>query len=236
MSARNAPRCFARTLIASAALVVGVLAAAPSATADEATDAPETVNDTLAIDGGGFGRVDVLKNDTDPNGDELAVCRVDVPDDVPLFVDNLDGLLYIGAARNRSATYEITYYACDFDYLTPATVTVTVTRIPPVEASKIAGHPGRVKFTNSGEKKIVVLYGSRREPRPDGRVALPAHTSAAISTKRTSLFYLGFVPSTGTFAGQGTVRNIAQPEKVAAERPSVSSHSKRELREWRSTL
>ncbi|CAN5369115.1 hypothetical protein BH11ACT8_BH11ACT8_31940 [soil metagenome] len=232
MSVRPARRGSTRTLLATAALVAGVLAT-PAAYADEATDAPITHNDTVRIDGGAGSVANVLRNDTDPNGDDLAICRVSVPDSAPLYADIFDNQLYVSSARNRTGTYEITYYACDFDYLTPGTLTVKVTKVPPVQATKIAGHPGRVKFRNPGTKKVVVLYGNRHEDAPDGQVGVVAHGSRAISTPRRNLFYIAYIRSTGSFAGQGFVRGITQRRHSYARTAPVTL-TQRELRLWRS--
>lgn len=235
MSARTTPRRLARTLVASAALLAGVLAAAP-AHADEATDAPVTADDVANIDAGSYGYFSVLENDSDPNGDELAICRVEVPDDVPLFAEFQGDALAIGSASDKGGTYEITYYACDHDYLTPATITVHVTKVKPVKAAKVSGHPGRVKFTNPGDKKVVILYGSPREENPDGRVGVAAGESKTISTKRTNLFYVAYVARTGSIAGYGTVKGIKQSKKLVAGRVAPVPFTQQELREWRSAL
>lgn len=237
MSARTTPRRLARTLLASAALVAGVLAVTPAAHADEATDAPVTAADTISLRADNPKVVNVLANDTDPNGDELAICRVEVPDDVPLAAAFVDADLLVMAARNQTGTYEITYWACDHDYLTPATVTVHVTKVKPpkpatpIKATKVAGHAGRVKFTNPGGKPVVVLFGSRKEDKADGQVALKPHTSKTISTERTNLFYVAYVRSTGALAGHGTVRGIKQGHH-SAHRAATVPLSQRAQQRW----
>lgn len=180
------------------------------AVADGTTDAPVTVDDQVRVVGTATEVVAVLDNDSDPDGDDLALCRFTVPDDVPVFVDRVDDVLYISPHANVSGTYEITYYACDFDHLTPGTLTVEVIEMPHVRARKLA-RPGRVRFENPGPRPVVVLYGDRREERPDGRVRLKAGATAKVSVTRKRLYYVAFVLRTGAFAGEGVVKHIKRP-------------------------
>ncbi len=214
---------------AAAALSLSLFAPT-AAIADEATDAPVTMDDTIEVEGGGFNGVDVLANDTDPNGDELAVCRLDVPDDLPIFAEIFDGQVFISSYENKTASFDITYYACDFDYLTPATLTINVTKIPEVKAKKLK-KPGKVKFTNPGSKKVVVLYGDRREDQPDGQVGVAPMKSETVKVIRKKLFYIAFVRRTGSFAGQGFVKNIKLPKK-GSDRPVSQSFGAKALKAW----
>lgn len=211
---RFSPRSRRRAVITTtAAGLVASLCLAQPAVADEASDAPVTKNDRIHVDAGGGAPADVLANDSDPNGDELAICRVEVPEDAPLVVDTFDDQLFVSSYGSRSATYTITYYACDFDYLTPATLTVKVTRAPQIVAEKLA-RPGRVRFTNPGDRRVVVLYGSRRADEPDGMTRIAASSSGTVSVMRKRLFYIAFVARTGAPAGRGFVEGITVPNKI----------------------
>jgi hypothetical protein len=198
----------------AAALVAALLGAVP-AQADEATDAPVTAEDRVSVPGTAYRLVDVLANDSDPNGDELAVCRVQVPDGAPLQVDVLSvgegNHLLVTPLDNRSGTYTFTYWACDFDYLTPATVTVTVKAVPQVTGTVVAGRPGRVRFRNPGTRPAVVVYGAVRREQPDGEVRLPAGSTTVVRTTRRALFFSAYVPRTSEPVGNGYVRPIPQP-------------------------
>ena len=44
--------------------------------------------------------------------------------------------------RVKPGTYTFTYYACDFSYLTPGTITITVEALPNISVKKIASNPG----------------------------------------------------------------------------------------------
>ncbi len=90
----------------------------PDAQDDEATTAEDT-----AVS------IDVLANDTDPDGDTLTVQNVNDP---PLgtAVNNGDGTVTYTPAPNFAGTDTFTYDACDPQGLCdPATVTVTVTPV-----------------------------------------------------------------------------------------------------------
>ncbi|MDO9455804.1 hypothetical protein [Nocardioides sp.] len=236
------------------------LGAAP-AVADEAADAPVTTADRLTLhvtpEGGSGRQLDVLANDTDPNGDDLEICRVVVPEDSPLTVrqfetyrepdpesggSDLDEVpvevLDVQAFVSRATTATFTYYACDRDYLTPATVTVTLEPVPPVRARKVAGKLGRVRFTNPGDLRVVVLYGGPHEEEPDGRLRLAPGASRTIRVQRPRLVFVAFLPRTGALINTGRVRGIRQH---AYERPAAPTQhaaqtgaNRRDERLWRS--
>ncbi|WP_323792399.1 Ig-like domain-containing protein [Nocardioides sp.] len=203
---------------AGTALSLALSLMAPAA-ADEAAGAPVTVDDQVTVNGTSTEVVDVLANDSDPNDDVLALCRFTVPDDAAVFVERVDDMLYISPYSNESGTYEITYYACDFDYLTPGTLTIEVVKTPLVRAKKLA-RPGRVHFKNPGPKRVVVLYGNRKEPRPDGRVRIAPGAAEKVTVMRKRIYWVAFVPRTGAYAGEGVVTHIKVPRGRSA-RPTA---------------
>lgn len=211
-------RSAARRLRGSA-LVVGALSLAllipTPAIARDLDGAPVTTDDTIEIDGFSTNLADVLANDTDPDADKLAICRVTVPKKVPIYVDNVDDVLYVSSFENVTASYDVTYYACDFEHLTAGTLTVNVTKVPEVRAKKLK-RPGRLKFTNPGTKKVVVLYGSRRELNPDGRVRIAGGDSAKVTVTRKKIYFVAFVRRTGSLAGEGTIKHIDLPKRSSA--------------------
>lgn len=125
---------FAALLVLSASAVAPVApaAGAPSAGADDRVGAPVTAPDVVTARAGRSRVVDVLANDTDPDdpsGEALALCRVRPAPDVPVSVFIRRHTNRIEIAPDLDAepgTYEVTYYACDYDFLTPATIAVTV--------------------------------------------------------------------------------------------------------------
>ena len=215
----------ARALVAVLAAAGITLSLMAPAVADEVSDAPVTVDDQVTIGGTTTEVVDVLDNDSDPNGDDLALCRFTVADDVPVFVDLVDDMLYISPYANTSGTYEVTYYACDFDYLTPGTLTVEVVKVPLVRAKKLA-RPGRVRFKNPGPKPVVVLYGDRNEQRPDGRVRVAPGQAEKVTVMRKRIDWVAFVRRTGAYAGKGVLTHVKLPRSTrdqARSRPLGAS-------------
>ena len=221
-------RVWGSALVAAA---LSLTLAAPTAASARDTDGmPVTADDTLDLDGSSGGVADVLANDTDPDGDELAICRITVPKGIPIYADAVEDVLYIQALENVTASYEITYYACDFEHLTAGTLTVNVTRAPEISAKKLE-RPGRLKFTNPGPKRVVVLYGNRNKNRPDGRVGVAPKSSAKVTVARKRIYYIAFVRRTGALAGEGIIKNIKLPEKSSG-RSEVSTYSAKALEVW----
>ncbi|WP_148613270.1 Ig-like domain-containing protein [Nocardioides rubriscoriae] len=222
------------TLTALAAL--GALAALP-AQADEGpadpgpgegpaegTGAPVAAADRLTILAtpvpGPATLLDVLANDSDPDGDDLEICRVVLPEGSPLSVaqelvegdpaagtDTGGEQLLVGVDVNRAATATFTYYACDRDSLTPATVTVVVTPTPRVRGTAVT-RPGRVRFTNPGEHGVVVLYGGRGERDADGRVAVPPGGSRTVRVERRRVVFMAVLQRSGRLVNHGTIRGV----------------------------
>jgi hypothetical protein len=94
--------------------------------------------------------VDVTANDSDPDGDQLEVCRVGpFPRKVGALVQ--DGELIVLPSRRAHGTYTLTYYACDQSYLTVGTLTVKVK--PPAPTFDIIpvgdAPPGRIRLVNT---------------------------------------------------------------------------------------
>ncbi len=221
-------RVWGSALVAAALSLT--LAAPTAANARDTDGMPVTVDDTLDLDGSSGGVAEVLANDTDPDGDELAICRVTVPEDIPLYVDAVEDVVYVQSLENTTATYEITYYACDFEHLTAGTLTINVSQVPEVRAKKLQ-RPGRLKFTNPGEKRVVVLYGNRNEDRPDGRVGIAPKSSAKVTVFRKRIYYIAFVRRTGSLVGEGFIKNIKLP-KTSDGRTQVATYNAKALEAW----
>lgn len=181
-----------------------------------APDSPITASDEVEVSQGWFALADVLRNDSDPDGprDDLAICRASVPAGSRLEAAPAAGetilvvtpgrvqaplpysLLIQADERSPRGTYEVTYYACDRQYLTRETVTVTVTRSQVVTARKVRGRPGLVRFTNPGPHPArVTVFGlpdddSTGGPeRPIARFPLPAGTSRSLRPGEPAIFW-----------------------------------------------
>jgi hypothetical protein len=191
-----------------------VVTAAPAQAA-----APVTVADTAAMYPGNLVEVQPLANDTDADGDELAICRiadstykrVELID--PGFDDDGeagDTLLLIARPSAKPGTYTFTYYACDFQTLVAGTITLTINEPPAITAKALPGQPGKIKVTNPADFKIRYLYGSFKEPNPDGSVKIAKNSSVILTVRRTQIDWIAFTRK-GDFLTQGRIKGIVLP-------------------------
>lgn len=202
-------------LTAVAALLTTGLATAPATAAEGA--APVTVADNVTFRQDGYTDVDLLANDSDPDGDELALCRLgDIPKGLDLMIASYvtgdqddNGTVFVSASK--PGTYTVTYYACDFDYLTPGTLTVVVEKAPKikVKVTKTA-KPGRLKVVNTSGFPIRFMWGSAQERKPDG-ATLVRDKAVVVKVQRRSIIWFAMNKRTGAVDG-GVVRGIKLPK------------------------
>ena len=162
-----------------AAAVALVLAASAGVTlASPAAADPPVVQDDHKWMYPNQGRsIDVLANDSDPDGDELAVCRVEEPPrDADYFVETDGDQIFVYSSEDTGEDIVIDYYVCDFETLVPATLTISFREIHPIKIAKL-DRPGRLRVTNDNKRVVRFLYGSFSQDRPDGRTRVPAHDS-----------------------------------------------------------
>jgi len=197
---------------AGCALALATVTGLAAVPANAATgSAPVTSNDAESIYGGNAAVVSVLANDTDPDGDELALCRVAETDHKGFeqpFADGND-LVILAKSSAKPGTYTFTYYACDFSYLTPGTVTLTIDPTPKIKVKKLS-EPGKLKVTNPADFRIQFLFGSFREPTPDGEISIKKNTSVVITVHRSKIGWISFTRR-GDFLKIGRVKNIQLP-------------------------
>ncbi|HWU24086.1 MAG TPA: Ig-like domain-containing protein [Nocardioides sp.] len=208
-------RLFSRALVGAITMAMVSMGAAHAATGSP----PVAVDDAVTMTALRSAQPDVLANDSDPDGDTLVVCRVHgVPSG--LHVDILDGKLMIFAMD--PGTYSFTYYACDYSYLTPATVTVTVKAPPEVHLRilKSDRRPGRLHVINRGDFRLRFQWGSYKRISPDGHVSVPAHSGVWVKVRRVSLMWLATNSRRGAFR-IGFVRGITLPRGVDALPPGA---------------
>lgn len=200
----------------------GLTSAAPASAAP-----PVAVDDHKWMYPGQFRTVDVLANDSDPDGDDLAVCRLGpIPEDAPYFAAIEDGKVFVWTGEETAEDIVLTYYACDYETLVPATLTISFREVVPVVAEK-AQRPGRIRVTNGNDKSVTFLYGSFREPRPDGRVKVPANSSLSVRVHRHTIDWIA-VLARSVPAGIGHVRHIALPgDDRATAKPFSLSRAER---------
>jgi len=172
---------------------------------------PVTVDDEVTLYQGEYRSLNVLRNDSDPDGsDELELCRVaPEPAGAAYSASIYDGRLMIYLDRDATGEIEISYYACDFETLVPGTVTVTVKEVKPVRVVK-ANRPGRVRVTNLNDRAIRFGWGNFFIEQIDGEVRVGPHDSRVIRTDRTRIhWYASF--GYRVDVDSGTVAGIEQP-------------------------
>ena len=170
------------TLLAAYAVMVVTVPPAYAATGSP----PITAPDTVRLNAGEGTVVDAIANDTDPDGDELAVCRVgDVPRKLEVIMDE-GQLVVIPSTRARGA-YTFTYYACDTSYLTAGQVTVKVG--PPrqtLEIVPLGAIPGRVRIVNHYKHKTFhCTWDDGDDGTVDGRATVRPGRTVVITLRET---------------------------------------------------
>lgn len=170
---------------------------------------PVTVDDKIRIYAGSGRPIDPIANDTDPDGDDLATCRLGrVPRN--LFVSQFDGELFIATRPGAGGrTFTFTYYACDFETLVPGTVTVKVLETPDIRVTKSEVR-GVLRVRNPAKVAIRFLYGSFANEEPDGSVRVPKRSSRNVRVHRRTIDWLA-LDRRGSVLDQGTVRRIRLP-------------------------
>jgi hypothetical protein len=185
---------------------------------------PVTANDATSMYAGNGREVDVLANDTDADSpSDLTVCRMGNETYKRVFAEHLgEGVIFTYSLPGaKPGTYTFTYYACDFQSLVPATLTVTIDPEPEVTAKALPGRPGKIKVTNPADFKIRYLYGTFKEPEPDGNIKIARNSSVILTVRRTQIDWIAFTRK-GDFIKQGKVKNITLPPGTtppAAGRP-----------------
>ncbi len=103
----------------------------------------------------------------------------------------------------------VTYYACDFETLVPATLTVSFKEIHPMKVVKL-DRPGRLRVTNDNDRFVKFLYGSFKNDRPDGRARVQENDSVVITVHRRTIDWIAYFGS-GVTVGIGHVHRIELP-------------------------
>lgn len=222
--------------LALAVVIAGTVSAAPTQAAEGSP--PVAVDDRVTLTYGEPALIDVVRNDSDPDGDDLEVCRLGpVPRALVVFNDGSSELFVAPGRSAVAGTFTFTYYACDFEFLTPATVTVTVTRAPEVKVQKLPERPGVLRVRNTAGFPISFLYGSLREPEPDGTLPLTGRFSKFVHVRRHRIDWIAIARRSGTVIDTGSVRNITLPPGVRPPPPtSLEELEPRLTRAWQRAL
>jgi len=175
--------------------------------------APVAADDATSMFAGNGREVDVLANDSDADSpNDLTVCRLGKETYKRVFAESVgDGVIFVFSLPGaKPGTYTFTYYACDFEALVPATLTVTIDPEPEVKAKALPGRPGKIKVTNPANFKIRFLYGSFKEDSPDGTVRIARNSSVILNVRRTQIDWIALTRK-GDFIKRGKVKNITLP-------------------------
>jgi hypothetical protein len=210
--------------------LAGTLTSAPAQAAEGSP--PVAVDDTVTLRFGQSAELDVLDNDSDPDGDDLEVCRLGkLPRHLQVFSTG-EGNLYIAPGVRDRGTFTFTYYACDFEFLSPATVTVIVPPTPEVRVQKAPDHPGFLRVKNTAPFAIRFLFGSRSEEKPDGVRRIEAKEAVFVRVHRPQIYWVAV--SRHAFVAQGLVRNIRLDRRAPA--PTPTALTQRQLETWQRSV
>jgi len=181
--------------------------AAPASQVDPTTVAPPvTADEEVTWWAGRMSDLDVLHNDTDPDGQPLTVCRVGPSSrDLGGFVYE-NGRLRVGTGERSRGTFTFTYYACNDHRLTPGMLTVHIHRARPAQVTSAPTRPGYFRISNPNGQRVRVQLSNYRTVRPDRVVRVPAHAVRYVAPRwRHERWYADIGPD-GGYAGWGLVR------------------------------
>jgi len=204
----------------TALLVSAVLAAGTTALAGPASAAPPvTVDDNVTMYAGGVRTVDVLANDSDADGkDTLTICRLGDNVETAHYVVGIeDGKLFVATDPGVTGQITITYYACDYETLTPGTLTISFKKVYPIRVTKLR-RPGLLRVTNRNDRQVRFLWGSFKADNADGRTVVAPHDSTVVRVHRHRIDWVAMI-GREALVGMGHVRNIALPRN---DRPQAS--------------
>jgi hypothetical protein len=222
-------------LLTVAFAVLGLAVVSPAApAANAATDEPPvTTPDAITVLQANTVAIHPVNNDHDPENELLALCRLGKEHYRGLAVDFFGDELDVFAKPNaKPGTYTFTYYACDYSYLVPGTVSVTVEKLPKIPVRKIASRPGALRISNPTDINMRFLYGSFNEDQPDGSLVIRKGHTVVIKVHRTRIDWIATSRRGDIFLGTGHVSGIKLAH-AAAPHPSQVSMAGRLADAWR---
>lgn len=223
-----------RRVLAAPVLAALLAATAPvgPASAGTPTTQPDRVGvltPPASVGGRATVTVDVLANDTAPEGETLALCGVTVPpadpdgpEDPGYRASIADGLIRLVVSPAAPKIFAVGYTACagtgtdtgtDTDTGTgqaTGTLTVDVTRAKRVTVA-VTRRPGVLRVTNPNPVRVRLIRGHFGPSSLNGVVRVPAHGSRTFRVHTTRIEWMAFVRSTGLLVGVGLVRGITLP-------------------------
>jgi hypothetical protein len=221
--------------LALAGLGLAVLSPTPAAHAVTGSP-PVTAPDAVTVLQANAVAVKPIANDHDPDNDLLALCRLGTEHYRGVAVDFFGDELDVFAKPNATpGTYTFTYYACDYSYLVPGTVTVTVEKLPRIPVRKVASRPGVLRVTNPTDFSMRFLYGSFEEDRPDGSLLIAKGKTVSIKVHRTRIDWIATSRRGDVFLGSGHVSGIELHRGGAARHLAHAALTGRLADLWRAT-
>lgn len=206
-----------RAAVAVLAAVVAVATlVAPAQALDLDPEAPVVVDDTVTMWPGESITVDVLANDSDPGGDDLALCRLppvrNDSDTLPVVIWDRSWLasgeprvLSVATGWRSAGTHTVEYYVCNHTRLTLAHLTVTIRPVQPVDVVK-ADAPGRIVVTSHNDQKVVFRATDSTGCATDIRAVIAAGETRSFRVRRHTLKWTAYIED--GVADFGTIRRI----------------------------
>ena len=207
-----------RALAAAVAGMTMVVATSSGAVAAGGS-APVTVADRVEGRADTIIEVTPLRNDSDPDGDQLAVCRLGrVP--AGLTAERLDDRT-LWLVASRPGTYTLDYYACDFQHLTRGTITVVATPAAVIDLRiRKLRQPGKLRVVNRSAFRVSFAWGSVKEEKADGSRWIGPGRHVVIRVRRPSIVWAAVNLYQDAFE-VGAVRGIRLPKGTKALAPGA---------------
>jgi hypothetical protein len=224
------------TLLALAVAGLGLAASpmlVPAAHAVTGTP-PVTTPDAISVLQGNGAVLQPVNNDHDADNDVLAICRLGTEHYRGLSFDFFGNDWEVFARPSvKPGTYTFTYYACDFSYLIPGTITVTVEALPKISVKKVGAQAGKLRVTNPADFKIRFLYGSFKEDQPDGNLIIAKGDSIVINVHRTRIDWVATNRKGDLYLGTGHVSGIRLARSAPPSAHEAASLPSRLAQVWR---
>jgi hypothetical protein len=205
-------------VLALSVLFAAPFVAVPAHAAEPDPAAPVVVDDAVSAWPGGTAEVDVLANDSDPGGDDLALCRMPPLEtesssapvtivDESIFGGPV-GTIAVQTSPRAYGTYVLDYYVCNHTRLSPAHLTVTVRPVEPVDV--VPGRRDHVRVTNHNDRAVVFAAFTRDTCDLDTIRRVGAHHTRSIEVHHRSLQWMAVIGDhrSSGIADHGTVRGI----------------------------
>lgn len=184
-------------------------AAAPWPSDPTTVQPPVPHTDTIHWWSGSWDRVHVTKNDVDPQGQGVDVCRLSPEAIAPpirsvLTPSVLDGQLDVGTSRRASGTVELPYYVCNSGRLAPALLRVVLVKARPLQVRRLARDPHLVRVHNPNPARVTYTIG-----RPHVDIVwdrLAAHATWTLRVPLNAHHWEGFIGPHAGYAGSGRIR------------------------------